>query len=121
MSDYEAIKGEIWKVIPGYQDKYAVSNFGRVKRLERDIPYTDRRNGKLCIMHLDEMLFVLNRSKSKVTVSLRDNSTGEPKQCSEYVHRLVAEAFVDNPNHLNRVKHKDGNILNNKASNLMWV
>lgn len=38
-----------------------------------------------------------------------------------YVHRLVAEKYVPNPNNLPIVKHKDDNKLNNHASNLEWV
>lgn len=38
-----------------------------------------------------------------------------------YVHELVAETFVPNPNNYQYVKHKDGNKLNNHAVNLMWV
>lgn len=51
------------------------------------------------------------------TVYLSHNN----RQYNLMVHRLVAEAFCENPNHYNIVHHIDGNKLNNKAENLQWV
>lgn len=43
------------------------------------------------------------------------------KKCKRYVHELVAEAFVPNPNNYKNIEHIDGNKLNNNANNLRWV
>lgn len=58
-----------------------------------------------------------NTYKSKyIMITYRENG----KKHIEYLHRLVAKAFVENPNHYNIVRHKDENNFNNKASNLEW-
>jgi hypothetical protein len=56
-------------------------------------------------------------SKGYAYVLLRDKHN---KVQVKYVHKLVAEAFVPNPNNLPNVRHKDGNKLNNMADNLEW-
>ena len=46
---------------------------------------------------------------------------GHGKEKHAYVHRLVASAFLPNPDHLPQVSHKDGNTRNNRVENLQWV
>lgn len=102
---------EIWKDIEGYEGLYQVSNLGRVKSLER----WRKGNTKP----------VLIKEKIKIP---RDNGRGyfitflykNNKQRNEYIHRLVAMAFIPNPDNLPQVNHKDENKANNCVDNLEW-
>lgn len=92
---------EIWKDIKGYEGLYQVSNFGRVRSIkfgkERILKHSKTQNGYLQVI-------------------LYDN--GRPR-CF-FVHRLVAEAFIPNPNNLTEVNHKDECKTNNRVNNLEW-
>ena len=92
---------EIWRDIDGTNGKYLVSNFGRVKSLIRS---KERiiNGGK----HKQGYPMVLIRVKGKV------------KYCT--VHRLVAKAFIPQPQGKNTVNHKDFNVANNHVNNLEW-
>ena len=92
---------EIWKDIPGYEGLYEVSNKGRV----RSFHY-----GKERIMKL------ISNSVGYYKISLFKG--GLYKRM--YVHRLVAQAFIPNPDELKEVNHKDENPGNNSVDNLEW-
>lgn len=105
---------EIWKDIAGYEGWYQVSNLGRVKSLDRYV----NGNGINCDFQLMKGKF-LKGSKDKLgyyRVHLRKNVTYK----SILVHRLVAEAFLPNPNNLPYINHKDENPSNNSLCNLEW-
>lgn len=91
---------EIWKPIEGYEDRYAVSNMGQVMNIKsrRILKLKTERNGY-------------------VRAHLSKNN--KPKSVS--VHRLVALAFVPNPNGYPTVNHIDEDKQNNSASNLEWT
>lgn len=101
---------EIWKDIEGYEGKYQISNFGRVKSLVF-------RNNKYLIYR--EKILKPNIGKDGyVRIGLRDKN----KKTKTYlVHRLVAQAFISDYNNSLVVNHKDENKSNNNVLNLEWT
>ena len=93
---------EYWKDKKDYEGHYQVSNCGRVKSI---------KFGKEKI---------LKQSKDKKTGYLHVGLCKENILKHFLVHRLVAEAFLDNPDNLPQVNHKDENPQNNVVSNLEW-
>ena len=94
---------EVWKDIKGYEGLYQVSNLGRVKSLNYN-----------------------NTNKEKILKSetlrgyIRYHLFKKNKGKHYFLHRLVAEAFIPNPNNYPIINHIDGNPLNNNIDNLEW-
>lgn len=108
-------KEEIWKPIEGYEGYYEVSNLGKVRSVDRYITYNICK--KIAIRHQKEV--VLQDKPSKLGYPIIHLSK-DGKTKPFYVHRLVANAFVDNPNGFTYINHKDENKANNNAYNLEW-
>ena len=104
---------EVWKDIAGYEGYYQVSNFGNVRALERTIL---KSNGIVYVRKAREMAKTLN-TDGYPTVKLSKNDKGERIA----VHRLVALAFIPNPNRLPEINHIDFNRQNARVDNLEWV
>lgn len=100
-----------YRDIAGYSGHYSVSNDGDVKSNQRDVVCS---NGSIQ-RHLGRQL-KKELSKGYLRVTL---SSGN-KQSRYLVHRLVASAFIPNPNGYKYVNHIDGDKLNNSVSNLEW-
>lgn len=100
---------EKWADVSGYSGSYQVSSLGRVRSVERVDSDGNRRRGQHMIPY--------RKANGYVAVTLW--SCGDGKE--RYVHRLVAAAFIDNPNDLPQVNHKDGDTANNAVENLEWV
>lgn len=95
---------EIWKPVKGYEGLYEVSNFGNVLSLNW------KNTGK------QKLLFLKRHTDGYRQVQLFKHGNSR-MVC---VHRLVAEAFIPNPNGLPQVNHIDYDRANNRVSNLEW-
>ena len=103
---------EQWKDINGFEGYYQVSNKGNVRSL----------NYNNCKGNIHNLRPGFNKSTGYLGVSLRKrDEDGNTVIRQTTVHRLVAEAFVPNPNNLPQVDHIDGCRTRNCVSNLRWV
>ena len=100
---------EEWKDIKETGGQYQVSSHGRVKRLWRNT-----RGGG--IIHKEKILTLAKISNGYLQVSFYENKKSKAK----YVHRLVASAFLPNPNNYPQINHIDCNKQNNNVNNLEW-
>jgi len=106
------IQEEKWKAIPDTQNRYEISNLSRVKSNS----YM-RYNG---FSHRKTKELILKQTILKIGyLSVRFSFNSKTKGI--YIHRLVAMAFIPNPENKAQVNHKDGNKLNNAIYNLEWV
>ena len=90
---------ELWRKIPGFRH-YTVSSFGRIRN------------------PVGKVLKFNKNYKGYLIVKLYPYGGGKAR--THFVHRLVAKAFISNPNNLSQVNHKDHNPANNIISNLEW-
>lgn len=99
---------EIWKDIKDYEGLYQVSNLGNVKSLPK-MSGTSKRKETILKTHIEKRgYFVIRLSKNKTNHSFK-------------IHRLIANAFIPNPENKRTINHIDGNKLNNSISNLEWA
>lgn len=94
---------EIWEDVAGFKGVYQISNYGRLKSFKQ------YEEGKI--------LSNTNKKGTYLSIVLRKGD----KVKFTRIHRLVAEAFIPNPDKLSQVHHKDGNKQNNCVENLEWI
>lgn len=100
---------EEWKYVEGFENKYQISNYGNIRSL-----YTER-NGKRHYRIKNLKWGKITKGYFGIRLCLRGKMVSSPR-----AHRLVAEAFIPNPNNLPQVNHIDGNKENNCVTNLEW-
>jgi hypothetical protein len=110
----EDLENEIWKDVVGFEGAYKVSNLGRVKSLPRTSPYPGSANGR---REVGKMLKLTLCEDGYARVPL-SNGTNDQKKYR--VHRLVAIAFIPNPNNYPNINHVNSDRKDNNISNLEW-
>lgn len=103
---------EVWKDIPGYEGIYQVSNMGRVLSVK-----FGPKSVAVPLRQTPKIMSASRSSSGYFHVQLYKGG----KSSTKLIHRLVAEAFIPNPDNLPQINHRDGNKANNRFDNLEWV
>lgn len=103
---------EIWRDVVGYEGLYQVSNKGRVRSLDRIFEMRHKSNKMIKVFKKGVILKMHKCNSGYLKVTLFGKNY--------MVHRLVANAFIPNPDNLPCVNHKDENKTNNCVDNLEW-
>ena len=118
------MENEIWRPVKNYETYYEVSSYGRVRSVDRIVTYSNGRK------HLHKGKIIKPAKVCDGYLQIQLWKSGKVKQV--LIHRLVAQAFLPNPDNLPQVNHKDENKTNNrvflnkdgsvelKKSNLEW-
>lgn len=105
-----SMEQEVWRDVKGFEGLYQVSNYGRVKSIDR---YIEDKNGNIRYRH-GKLLSVCNIKGFKAT-----SLTLQNKSYSKFIHKLVAENFIPDYNNEITVNFIDGDITNCRLDNLM--
>lgn len=113
---------EEWRPVVGFEDDYEVSSEGRVRSIDRVRTTRHWRTGEEMQCHIKgKMKKPLDSWDGYLETHLQHTEDGTSKNYYARIHRLVAEAFIPNPENKPQVNHKNGNKKDNRVENLEWV
>ena len=104
---------EQWKPIEGFEGYYEISNQGRIRSVDRRCRTHSTEAGRRV---KGQLMKPTDNGNGYLVIHLKKNG----KRISRYIHRLVAEAFLEMPTGSNVVDHIDYNKKNNAVDNLQW-
>ena len=110
---------EVWRDVVGYEGLYQVSNLGRVRSIDR-VTFSTGTMREDANYHFKGKLLKQGNKNASISPYKQVVLYKDRKHKTYGVHRLVAEAFIPNPNNLPQVNHKDENPSNNNVNNLEW-
>lgn len=103
---------EIWKPVVGFEEYFMISNLGKLKRIKEVQNLFGKTKREIKTDRIVKP--TLDRGYYKIGLSVNG------KRTLKYIHRMVAEAFIPNPNNYKEINHKDNNPSNNNVNNLEW-
>ena len=113
----DTFEHEEWRAVEGFEGIYEISNFGRLRSLDREAHFF--RYDRDCSLHIKGQFLKTHKDEDGYE---RINLQTDNRKSKRFgVHRLVACAFISNPENKPTVNHIDGNKQNNHVSNLEWA
>ena len=107
---------EMWREIENYENIYQVSNLGKIRSLDREITYKYKENDIRSAKLKGRNIKISKDNNGYAITCLTKNTKGKTHK----IHRLVAKAFISNPEKKKCVNHKNGIKNDNRVENLEW-
>ena len=108
---------EEWKNVKGYEELYMVSSYGRIRGKRRVVYGMIEGEMQPLYVQKPQILSPIDHGNGYLYITFIKDGVRK----NHYIHRLVAETFIPNPDNLPQVNHIDYDRRNNKVSNLEWV